>query len=59
MRGHGPPREVTRETLERAGDHANSRHGGDALRSIQNLPGVARPPFISGALIGAQFVAEA
>src|SRR5207245_276428 len=46
-----PAREVTRTTLEREEITRIPGAGGDALRSIQNLPGVARAPFLSGALI--------
>jgi TonB family protein len=46
-----PPREVTRRTLGQAEiQHSPGTHG-DALLSLQNLPGVARPPPFSGALV--------
>ncbi|MEI8254794.1 MAG: TonB-dependent receptor [Deltaproteobacteria bacterium] len=51
VRGTRPPREVTRTTLERRELMRIPGTGGDALRAIQNLPGLARPPFTSGALI--------
>jgi TonB family protein len=51
VKGARPSREVTRRTLSR---HELSRvagTSGDALRAIQNLPGVARPPALSGQLV--------
>jgi TonB family protein len=51
VRGARPPREVTRNTIERREMMRIPGTGGDALRSIQNLPGMSRPPFTSGALI--------
>ena len=51
VRGTRPPREVTRTTIERREMMRIPGTGGDALRSLQNLPGMARPPFTSGALI--------
>ena len=51
VRGERPPREVTKRTLTKDEiDHIPGTNG-DALRSIQSLPGVARPPPFSGALI--------
>lgn len=51
VKGQRPPREVTRRTLGREEiAHSAGTHG-DALLSLQNLPGVARPPLFSGALI--------
>ncbi len=51
VRGSRPSREATRVTVSRDEiDHIPGT-GGDALRSIQNLPGVARPPPYSGLLI--------
>ncbi len=51
VRGERPPREVTKRTLTRDEiDHIPGTNG-DALRSIQSLPGVARPPPFSGQLI--------
>jgi TonB family protein len=49
--GERPPREVTRRTVERREIERIPGTGGDALRSIQSLPGVARPPGIAGLLI--------
>ncbi len=49
--GERPPREVTRRTIERREIERIPGTNGDALRSIQNLPGVARPPGIFGALL--------
>jgi TonB family protein len=46
-----PPREVTRRTIEKREIERIPGTNGDALRSIQNLPGVARPPGIFGALL--------
>ena len=51
MQGERPPREVTRRTLERREINRIPGTSGDALRSIQNLPGVARPPGLAGLLI--------
>jgi TonB family protein len=51
VQGERPPREVTRRTLERREIARIPGTSGDALRSIQNLPGVARPPGLAGLLI--------
>jgi TonB family protein len=51
VKGERPPREVTRRTIERREIARIPGTGGDALRSIQNLPGVARPPGLAGLLI--------
>ncbi len=51
VKGDRPPREVTRRTLGREEIDKIPGTNGDALRSLQNLPGVARPPPFSGALI--------
>jgi TonB family protein len=51
VRGRRPPREVTRREVTRREITRIPGTGGDALRSIQNLPGMARAPIISGALI--------
>jgi len=51
VRGERPPREVTRRTIERREIARIPGTGGDALRSIQSLPGVARPPGLAGLLI--------
>lgn len=51
VRGKRPPREVTKRTLERRELNRIPGTGGDALRGILNLPGVARPPGLAGLLI--------
>ena len=51
VEGERPPREVTRRTLERREIDRIPGTGGDALRSLQSLPGVARPPGLAGLLI--------
>lgn len=51
VRGTRPPREVTKRTLEQRELSRIPGTNGDALRAIQNLPGVARPPAIAGLLI--------
>jgi TonB family protein len=51
VQGERPPREVTRRTIERREIERIPGTGGDALRSIQSLPGVARPPGLAGLLI--------
>ncbi len=51
VHGQKPPREVTKFTLEEREINRIPGTGGDALRSLQNLPGVARPPPLSGLLI--------
>jgi TonB family protein len=51
VRGERPPREVTRRTIERREMSRIPGTAGDALRSIQSLPGVARPPGLAGLLI--------
>ncbi len=51
VQGERPPREVTRRTLERREISRIPGTSGDALRSIQSLPGVARPPALAGLLI--------
>lgn len=51
VRGTRPPREVTKRTLERRELARIPGTNGDALRGIQNLPGVARPPGLAGLLI--------
>ena len=51
IQGERPPREVTRRTIERREMERIPGTGGDALRSLQNLPGVARPPGLAGLLI--------
>jgi TonB family protein len=51
VRGQKPPREVTKRTLERREIDRIPGTNGDALRSLQNLPGVARPPALAGLLV--------
>ncbi len=51
VQGVRPPREVTRRTVERREIARIPGTGGDALRSLQSLPGVARPPGLAGLLI--------
>ncbi|HEY4120051.1 MAG TPA: TonB-dependent receptor, partial [Byssovorax sp.] len=51
VRGDKPPREVTKRTLERREIERIPGTNGDALRSLQSLPGVARPPALAGLLI--------
>src|SRR6202012_154540 len=46
-----PPREVTKRTLEAREISRIPGTNGDALKSIQSLPGVARPPGVRGVLI--------
>src|ERR1017187_836772 len=51
VRGEKPPREVTKRTLEQREISRIPGTNGDALRSLQNLPGVGRPPGLAGLLI--------
>lgn len=51
IRARKPPREVTRREVTRREITRIPGTAGDALRSIQNMPGMARAPFMSGALI--------
>jgi TonB family protein len=51
VRGTRPPREVTKRTLEQRELARIPGTNGDALRAIQNLPGVARAPGFAGLLI--------
>lgn len=51
IKGERPPREVTRRTLDQREITRIPGTNGDALRSLQNLPGVARPPSLAGLLI--------
>lgn len=46
-----PPREVTRRTIEREELTRVAGTRGDALRTIELLPGVSRPPFGSGLVL--------
>jgi TonB family protein len=48
IEGERPPREVTRRTIERREVDRIPGTSGDALRSLESLPGVARPPPFSG-----------
>ncbi|MCA9619101.1 MAG: TonB-dependent receptor [Myxococcales bacterium] len=49
--GKKPPREVTLRTLEKREIDRIPGTNGDALRSLQSLPGVARPPGLAGVLL--------
>jgi TonB family protein len=51
VRGTKPPREVTKRTVEQREISRIPGTNGDALRSLQNLPGVGRPPGLAGLLI--------
>ena len=51
VEGDKPPREVTRRTLEQREIARIPGTSGDALRSVQSLPGVARARGLSGALV--------
>jgi TonB family protein len=51
VHGERPTREVTRRTITRRELSLVPGTSGDALRAIQNLPGVARPPALSGLLV--------
>jgi TonB family protein len=51
VKGEKPPREVVKRTLTHDELERIPGTNGDALRAIQNLPGVARPPGIAGLLI--------
>jgi TonB family protein len=51
VRGARPPREIVKRTLDQRELSRIPGTNGDALRAIQNLPGVARPPAIAGLLI--------
>lgn len=51
VHGERPAREVTRRTITRREMSRVPGTSGDALRSLQNLPGVARPPSLSGVLM--------
>jgi TonB family protein len=51
VRGQRPPREVTRRTLEQREISRIPGTGGDALKSLQSLPGVGKPPGLAGLLI--------
>lgn len=49
--GERPPREIVRRTLTRREMTKVPGTSGDALRGLQNLPGLARPPGLAGLLI--------
>jgi len=51
VEGERPPREPTRRVLEAAEITKIPGTNGDALRAVQNLPGIARPPGLDGLLI--------
>ena len=51
IRGKRPPREVTKRTLERREIEKIPGTSGDAIRSVQNLPGVARSSGLGGMLV--------
>jgi TonB family protein len=51
VKGERPPREVTKRTIPREEIALIPGTNGDALRSLQNLPGVARPPPFGGQLV--------
>jgi len=51
VRGVRPPREVTKRTLDQREMSRIPGTNGDALRAVQNLPGIARPPGLVGLLI--------
>lgn len=49
---HAPPRrELSRVTLDADDLRRTAGSFGDPLRAVQNLPGLARPPLLSGSLI--------
>ncbi|HVJ14059.1 MAG TPA: TonB family protein [Polyangiaceae bacterium] len=51
VEGERPPREPTKRTLEAEEIRKIPGTNGDALRSIGNMPGVARPPGMDGLLL--------
>jgi TonB family protein len=51
VRGEKPPRSMTKRTLDQREISRIPGTNGDALRSLMNLPGVARPPGFAGLLI--------
>ena len=51
VRGEAPPREVTKFSIDQREMERVPGTNGDALRSLQNLPGVARSPGLGGLLI--------
>jgi TonB family protein len=51
VQGERPPREVVKRTVTKREIDRIPGTNGDAIRSLQNLPGVARPPSIAGILL--------
>lgn len=51
VKGDRPPREVTRRTVTMEEINRIPGTSGDAIRSLENLPGVGRPPGLLGVLI--------
>ncbi len=51
IRGQRPPREVVKRSISKREIDRVPGTNGDALKSLQNLPGVARPPGIIGILL--------
>jgi TonB family protein len=51
VHGQKPPREVSKFTIDQREMERIPGTNGDALRSLQNLPGVARSPGLGGLLI--------
>ena len=51
VKGERPPREVTKRSISRAEIFSSPGTNGDALKAVQNLPGVARPPPFGGQII--------
>jgi TonB family protein len=51
VKAERPPREVSKRTLSSDEIRHSAGTQGDALLSVQNLPGIARPPPFSGALV--------
>jgi TonB family protein len=51
VKGDRPPREVTKETITEEEINRIPGTNGDAIRSLENLPGVGRPPGLLGVLI--------
>ncbi len=51
VRGERPAREVTKRTMDQRELLRVPGSNGDALRALQNLPGIARPPGLAGLLI--------
>ena len=51
VKGDRPPREVTKRTIEQRELSRTPGTNGDALRALQNMPGVARTPGLRGELI--------